>query len=554
VSTISLPGLQTGIDTQAIIQQLLTASSGTLNRLQARKTGYQYKLDAFNTLETRLQGLQTAVEDIRTTADLRAYAATSNDTDRLTVETDTGAGEGAHEIAVGQLAAAEREVHDGLDALDTLVGEGTLAYTYDGTTRTVQTTADTTLENLRDLINNDAGNPGVTASILEYDAGSGQVYHLVMGGNDTGADCTISIEDSQTTLDGTGGTVDFRAATFTETQSAQDAQVRVDGYPAGDWITRSTNSINDILPGVTLNLHAPTEAGETVRISINRDTESLKEKVNAFVQTYNSTIGYIQDQTAYDETTGVAGILMGEYTTTHVRQQARLPLTETAPGFLDGTDPYTLAGQIGLSIDRYGTLELDEETFDDALADDYLGVLNLLGADRTGASDSEALRFYGATSMTEPGLYDVKATFESGTLVSAQIKGSDEGDGDWRDATVNGNTITGDADHPEAHLQVTADYGGTGTVEAQVRVRQGVAGRLYDSLDDLLEPLNGALANVHERCTNMLENLNDNIARQEDRLEAMEERLERQFARLESTLVQIQAQQSALGLSFLSAQ
>jgi len=228
---------------------------------------------------------------------------------------------------------------------------------------------------------------------------------------------------------------------------------------------------------------------------------------------------------------------MGEYTTTHVRQQARLPLTETAPGFLDGTDPYTLAGQIGISIDRYGTLEL-----------------NLLGADRTGASDSEALRFYGATSMTEPGLYDVKATFESGTLVSAQIKGSDEGDGDWRDATVNGNTITGDADHPEAHLQVTADYGGTGTVEAQVRVRQGVAGRLYDSLDDLLEPLNGALANVHERCTNMLENLNDNIARQEDRLEAMEERLERQFARLESTLVQIQAQQSALGLSFLSAQ
>ena len=550
MSTISLPGLQTGIDTQALIQQLLTASSGTLNRLQTRKTDYQDKLDAFNTLDTRLQGLQTVVEDIRTTADLRAYAATSNDTDRLSVEVGAGAGEGAHEIAVDQLAAAEREVHDGLAELDTLVGEGTLAYTYDGTTRTIQTTAETTLEDLRDLINNDAGNPGATASILEYDAGGDQVYHLVLGGNDTGADCTISIEDAQTTLDGTGGTVDFRTATFTETQSAQDAQVRVDGYPDKDWITRSTNSINDILPGVTLNLHAPTGVGETVRISINRDTESLKEKVNAFVQTYNSTIGYIQDQTAYDEATGAAGILMGEYTATHIRQQARLPLIEAAPGFLDGTDPYTLAGQIGLSIDRYGTLELDEETFDDALAEDYLGLLNLLGADRTGASDSEALRFYGATSMTEPGLYDVKATFESGTLVSAQIKGSDEGAGAWRDATVNGNTITGDIDHPEAHLQVTADYGGTGTVEAQVRVRQGVAGRLYDSLDDLLEPLNGALANVHERCTNMLESLDDNIARQEYRLEAMEERLRRQFARLESTLTQLQAQQSAIGLFY----
>ena len=554
MSTISLPGLQTGIDTQAIVQQLVAASSGRLTTLQARQAEWQDKQDAFGTLQTRLASLRTALEDIRTTADLRAYSATSSDADRLTLDTGPGAGEGAHEVIIDGLAAAEREVHDGLADLDTLVGEGTLAYTYNGTTRSVQTTAETTLQDLRDLINNDAGNPGVTASILEYDAGGDQVYHLVIGGNDTGADYTVSIEDAETTLDGTGGTVDFRTATFTETRSAQDARVRVDGYPDGAWITRSTNTITDILPGVTLNLHAPTETGETVRVSINRDTEGLKEKVNAFVQAYNGVTDYVQEQTAYDEATGTAGILMGEYTTTTIRQQTRLPIIEAAPGFLDGSDAYTLAGEVGLSVDRYGTLALEEEAFEEALADDYLGVLTLLGADRTGASDSEALRFYAAGSMTEPDLYDVEATFDAGTLVSARIKASDEGDGAWRDAAVDGNTITGDADHPEASLQVTADYGGTGTVEAQVRVRQGVAGRLYETVDDLLDPLAGVLANVQERCTTVLDSLGENIVRQEDRLEAMEARLRQQFARLERTLAQLQAQQSALASAFSSTQ
>ncbi len=553
MSTISLSGLQTGIDTDAIVQQLVSASSGTLNRLRVRRTEWTAKQDAFGTLRTRLDALQTAVEDIRTTADLRAYTTTSNDTDSLTLEAGPGAGEGAHDVVINRLASAERQVHDGQADLETLVGEGAFVYTYNGTTRTVQTTAETTLEDLRDLINNDAGNPGVTASLLEYDAGAGQVYHLVLGGNDTGADYAVTIEDAQTTLDGTNGTLDFRTATFTETQSAQDAQVRIDGYPDGDWITRSTNTINDILPGVTLHVHAATDVGETVRISINRDTGGLKEKVGAFVQAYNAATDYIQEQTAYDEATGEAGVLMGEYTTTHVRYLTRLPIIEAAPGFLDGTDPYTLAGQIGLSVDRYGTLELDEETFDDALADDYLGVLNLFGADRSGTSDSDVLSFYGATSATEAGTYDVEATFDAGVLVSARIKGADEDDSAWRDATIDGDTIVGGNDHPEAALRVVADYSDTGTVTAAVRVRQGLGGRMYETLDDLLDPLDGPLANVDERCDSTLDSIENSIERQEHRLDAMEQRLRQRFARLESTLARLQAQQSALSSLFTSA-
>ncbi len=547
--SLVLSGLQTGIDTEAIVQQLVTASRGPLTRLQARQETWQEKAEAFQTLETRLTALRSAADDLRSAADLRAFTATTNDSERLTVEAGTGASAGAHEIEINQLAAAEREVHAGVASLDTLVGEGVFAYTYNGTTRTVQTTAETTLEDLRDLINNDAGNPGVTASILEYDAGGGQVYHLVLGGDDTGADYTIAIDDTQTTLDGTGGTVDFRSTTFTETQSAQDAEVRVDGYPSGAWITRSTNAIDDILPGVTLHLHAPTDAGQPVRISLTRDTESLKEKIRALVQAYNDAVDYIQEQTAYDPATETAGVLMGEFTATQVRRAIRLPLVEAAPGFEDGEDAFTLAGQVGLELDETGALSLDEEALDEAIADDYLGVLALFGADRTGASDSDYLRFYGASAVTEPGTYDVRATFSGGTLVSAQIKGADEDDSAWRNAEVDGNLITGAEGYDEEALQITANYTGDGTVEAQVRVRQGFAGALYDTIDDdLLDSTDGALTTVQERCQTTLESIEEQIERQEDRLDDMATRLRAQFARLEATLAQIEAQRSALAM------
>jgi len=548
VPTIALPGLQTGIDTQLVVQQLVAASSGPLEHLQTRRSGWEAKQTAFQTLETRLESLQSAVDAIRTTADLRAYTATSNNTERLTVEVGAGASEGAHEIEIHQLAAAERQVHAGLADLDTLVGEGVLAYTYDGQTRTIQTTDETTLEDLRDLINHDGGNPGITASILRYDAGGDQVYHLVLRGNDTGADYIVTIEDAQTTLDGTGGTVDLRTSTFTETQSARDAQVRVDGYPSGAWISRRTNAITDILPGVTLNLHAPTGDGETVRISLSRDTEGLKNKIASFVSAYNSVVGFIQQKTAYDAATNTAGVLMGEFTPTTVHRAVRLPLIEAAQGFLDGTDAFTLAGQAGLSIDRYGTLSFDEETFDEATGENYPGLLDLFGADRTGTSDSDSLRFYSAGTQTEAGAYDVRAVFESGVLVSAQIKGADEGDGAWRDATVESGVIIGDADHPEAFLQVTATYAGTGTVETEVRVRQGFAGRLYDAIDGLLDPADGAVTLVQDRCQSAIDTIDDHIEQQQARLTRLEETLRDRFARLESTLTMIEAQRSALAM------
>jgi len=99
---------------------------------------------------------------------------------------------------------------------DALVGAGNLVYTYNGVTRTITATADTSLSDLAALINNDNDNPGVTASIMRYDDPTGGEYHLVLTGANSGGDYGITVE-AATTLAG------FDAAEWTQTQSAQNS-------------------------------------------------------------------------------------------------------------------------------------------------------------------------------------------------------------------------------------------------------------------------------------------------------------------------------------------
>jgi flagellar hook-associated protein 2 len=481
----------------------------------------------------------------------------------------------------------------------------------------ITTTTETTLEELVDMINNDANNPGVTASTLYYD----DKYHLVLNGNDAGGDYEISVNTSNTeilksdslftadsdnatlstkfteldqfegtlagdeyitisgkTHDGTafsqdfyineymtlnhlvgeiddafgetasaklengeiivsdntcgssqmelslaynagsgvttftmptitqsvaGGSVSaslsgFGESDFAETQSAQDCQIKVDGFPGGedDWIERSSNTIDDVISGVTLNLH---DTG-SVQVNMTRDIESIKENLNELVTAYNDVKNYIQENTSYDKTTKEAGLLMGDYIVSTIESQLRVPLINSAGGFQEDIETFLMPGQIGFSLDRDGLLEFDSIVFDQAIADDYMGVLSLIGADKTGSSDSNTIEFYGASSKyTTAGTYEVEVVITGGVITSAMIKHED--DTQWHEAEIDGNIITGaggfdDNGNPlyaENSLQLTVDLSQSGTFDGSVRVKQGFAGAMEDSLDAILKTTTGAL-------------------------------------------------------------
>jgi flagellar capping protein FliD len=127
-----------------------------------------------------------------------------------------------------------------------------------------------------------------------------------------------------------------------------------------------------------------------------------------------------------------------------VADEIRMTLIRQAQGFVKTLDRYILPAQMGLALDREGTLSLNADTFDQALADDYAGVLALIGADKAGISDSNTIAFYGASSNhTRAGTYNVEVTVAGGVVTSARIKRADGTE--YRDATIQGNIVIGDS-------------------------------------------------------------------------------------------------------------
>ncbi|MFO8006689.1 MAG: flagellar filament capping protein FliD [Candidatus Brocadiia bacterium] len=343
----------------------------------------------------------------------------------------------------------------------------------------------------------------------------------------------------------------FEDTDFTETETAQNAQMRVDGYPAGSWIERESNSVGDVIPGVTLTLKNDT-GGSTVNVTVNQDAEGVKEKINAFVETHNAVKTYVNQNTDYNVDTEQAGVLLGNYAVELIESQLREAIITEAPGFEDGTDTYTLLGQIGIETlgrtddeTALGTLTVDEAALDAALSEDFEAVIALLSANFQGRSDSDYFSVYQSSeTLTTPGSYDVKATFDGGgNLTGGQFKLTSEST--YRDGTVSDPYIVGQSDNPEEGLWVKATWDGvSATQTAVVRVQQGIAGQIADLMDDVLDTQEGIIHNVDESYEEIVGQMDDRIEQEEDRLEQLRERLVEKYARLEQLLVELQGQQN----------
>ena len=343
-----------------------------------------------------------------------------------------------------------------------------------------------------------------------------------------------------------GGNLEPGGSSVTMTETTK-------GVPA--YISRSSNTIDDVIHGVTLHLHDTTDSsGE--QITLTRDIEAVKEKLEAMVEDYNLVVSYIKETTGYDESTKIAGSLMGDYTVTSTRSQLRNPLISQTSGFIIDIDSFLMPGQIGLELDSDGLLSLDSNAFDEAIAENYMGVLAIIGADKTGSSSSNTVEFYGASSKyTTGGTYDVEVDVSGGAITSAKIKLSSEST--YRDATYSGNIITGESSfdnngyavNPENGLQLSVDLSQNGTFTATVRVKQGFTGAMEDALDRMLKTSIGSIDIDQEYVDDQIENLEDKIENEEERLEKKQEHLTARYARLEKTLALLQNQMAALGLS-----
>jgi flagellar hook-associated protein 2 len=547
---ITFTGLGSGIDSNSIIEQLVEAESAQIYRLEAWKDEWTAKIAALQDLDTKLRDLRTTTAAMNTLAKFVAKSASVSDSTVLSATAGSTATAGTHQVLVNQLAKNEVEVHQGLAASTTVVNSSgaskVFAFSYAGGAAVSITVADgATLADLAALINNSGANPGVTAAVLDMgDSYTTDRYRLMITGNDTGSANDIAIDDGLTTLDGAGGTVDFTSASFTETQSAQNAQLRLNGYPPSGWIERSSNTVSDLISGVTLTLLSA--SATPVQVTVTNDTAAMQEKILALVDSYNQTISYIREQTSYDSLTGKAGVLLGNYAVQIIKTELAAIATGNAKGFKDPEDPYLNLAQLGITTDAdqtsdtFGLLIVDEPTLTAALSANPNAVAGLLSDYFVGVSDDAtgAITYHSyLPGITQAGIYDVEATVSGGVLVSGTING--------HAATVDGDTLVGAAGYPEYGLAVRVNLT-DGTHTGTVRLKLGKNGDFTEKLDELLSLTSGPVNILIDNYEEIITNIDSKISLEERRVEAYRQRLIEQFSRLEAVLAELNDQSNYL--------
>ena len=396
-SNISFGGLASGLDSRALIEQLVAINRRPITLIEQRISQYKQKKSIIDKLETMLEDLQDKVEVLKDTDAFLSYSASMNKEDIISVSAGSGAAPGTYLINVLALAKAESEASQGYaDANTTTVGTGTLSITVGGeqTDITIEPGGDTLAEVVSAINNSDAE---VTASILND--GGANPYRLVITANESGTENAISIDASGLS----GGD---QGLVFSEVQTAADASIEVNGIS----LTRSSNEIDDAIENVTLNL---LDTGTDVELTINPDRDAIKEKIKDFVNAYNSVMSYIDGQFKYNSGLLTGSSLLGDFSLRIVQRRFQ-SITNGPETYLD-IDPdavFSNLSAIGITSNSDGTLKINDDILGDAIADNVTALSQLF----TDEEDGMAVRFYDS-------IEDITRSFDG--LLANRQKGID---------------------------------------------------------------------------------------------------------------------------------
>ena len=384
----NIGGLASGLDTNAIIDQLMEAERIPLQQLEIRRAGYEAKDQAWQDVATRFAALRTTVDTLDASSDFGTFmTATSSDETAVGVTVTGSATPGVTSFSVDALATNHQLASaTSFASGDALVGAGDLTITVGGTGHVVTTTASTTLTDLAQQIN--SLGIDVSAQVVAIDASN---VKLVLSATETGAAGAFTSSGTQAGL-----------ATFDVVQQAQDAQLTLGSGPGALTLTRSSNTVTDLIAGATIELKTVTTG--TVDVTVGRDVDAAVEAVKAFVDELNLTLTTIDDMSRYNVEAETGGPLVGDGTARDLLSDLRLAVS----GTVNEGSTYPFAGSVGISISRDGTFTFDETTLRAALAADFEAVVDVFSTSAT--TVDVRLSFVSATSATVDGSYDVVVT------------------------------------------------------------------------------------------------------------------------------------------------
>ncbi len=395
MASITSLGIGSGLDTANMLEQLKYNEQKRLLPYTNMQNSYESKISAWGQISSSLDALNKSIKPLQGDA-FHAVNVSSNKA--FTATATSGAIADSHSVTVSQLATSHKVKTQPLASnqnADTQLGEpnnGSRTVVIEqknGSEMRVELKDDeTSLNQIAKAINKEDGD--VHASVQNTDQGP----QLVLTSKTTGTDGEMSVRvEGDEKLDDVlrFGDPDKDDA-MKSVAAAQDAKLEVDGSS----YTRSSNTIDDILTGVTLELKEVSEKDpssttgglKAETLSLTPDMTQYKTSIQNFVTEYNALINQTTASSKYvpSDSSGLTnndvqkpssenGALMGDSMLRGLVNETRTAVNGV---YGENGAEYRSLADIGITIDpKTGLMTLSEDKLDAAIANDPDAVANI---------------------------------------------------------------------------------------------------------------------------------------------------------------------------------
>ena len=498
---IYFSGLASGLDTQAIIEQLVALERLPIQKIESQKAKENSKLDLLGSLKGLVETLQEKADALRSSSTFFSYTVGMSTEGVATISATGDAQAGSHSLEVLTTAGIDRWAFDGVtdDELDLATADGQgISFTVDGVAYSATVTA--AASNIHEIAAavNDAAGEAVVATVVNVGTEASPSYQLVLASKKSGEDFRIegiSNSIAGLTIDTTGPDGNGQAQSTNNITVGSNAVALIDGLT----VERSDNDFSDVIAGISIDILSSNQ-GQAMTFTVEPDREAIKGRVQELVDAYNAVIDFVNQQNEYTEEGGAGGDLFGDPLLRRLRSEIQASLFDVDLDTLQGdTEGYSSLTLVGIQQDSDGRVSINDAVLEQKM-NENLELFSDLFVDTDG--------FERLSDEPNTGDYFTDATADSGVA-----------DDLWR------------------------------TIDRLVSSQEGP---IIDQNTGERLKLDGIFGGREKVLRETIDRYNDQIEIRERRLEEFQDSLVRRFAALEKLMGELNARGAALASALLN--
>lgn len=297
---IRMSGMASGLDTESIVKELMSAQRLKSTKITNKKTKLEWQQDKWKDLNAKIYALYTGdLAKIRMQGSYNTRQATSSDESKVTATASNSVPEGKHSITVTSVASAQYITGNKLateadystsfaDLNMDFVSDSSITISAGTNSVDFEVTEDKTIGDFVSALQE----AGLNAS---FDITSQRFF---ISSKKSGIDNAFEIKTSS-------GTVDYAKLGLSEVTKVVDEENGTAEITVGTGVSKvepadsiiiyngakiRDSSSNIAVNGLSLTLNGKTDIGQTVNISVTRDTQAVYEMVKTFIKSYNEVL------------------------------------------------------------------------------------------------------------------------------------------------------------------------------------------------------------------------------------------------------------------------